>query len=109
MKNSVTTLIKDVILALVAWGICYGLLYALAGHNIGNDGAMGLGMLCAGIPFGWRWASKIITATSIPGIGIKLVISLFLGFIAIILTLGSDVIRLVSALIQSRKHTPENS
>ena len=98
-KNAFATLIKDVILALVAWGISAMLLQS--GFDMtGGDAAM-LATMCAGIPFGWRWSSKIISAVSLKGVGIKLLISLFLGCFAIFLVIGLDVIRCIGQLFGS--------
>lgn len=100
-NNAFATLIKDVILALVAWGISAMLLQS--GFGIpGGDAAM-LATVCAGIPFGWRWSSKIISAVSFKGIGIKLVISLILGMFAIFVVLGWDVICCIGQLIGGSK------
>lgn len=96
-KNAFATLIKDIILALVAWGISAMLLQSGLGMP-GGDAAM-LATMCAGIPFGWRWSSKIISAVSLKGIGIKLFISLFLGMFAIFLVLGWDVICCIGQLM----------
>ena len=104
-KNAFATLIKDVILALVAWGISAMLLQSGLGMP-GGDAAM-LATMCAGIPFGWRWSSKIISAVSLKGIGIKLFISLLLGMFAIFLVLGWDVICCIGQLISKgsqKKH-----
>ena len=96
-KNAFATLIKDVILALVAWGISAMLLQS--GFDMtGGDAAM-LATMCAGIPFGWRWSSKIIRAVSLKGVGIKLLISLVLGMFAIFLVLGWDVICCIGQLM----------
>ena len=48
------------------------------------------------IPFGWRWASNIITAVSLYGIVLKLMICLVLGLVAGPVTLGKDIILLLS-------------
>ena len=96
-KNAFATLIKDIILALVAWGISAMLLQSGLGMP-GGDAAM-LATMCAGIPFGWRWSSKIISAVSLKGIGIKLFISLLLGMFAIFLVLGWDVICCIGQLM----------
>lgn len=109
MKKSIFTLVKDMVLAFAAWGICAALLNALAGHNIGADGAMELAIFFAGIPFGWRWSSKIITAASLKGIGIKLVISLILGWLAIFIVLGGDVIRCVTEIVKAKKNNSASS
>ena len=104
-KNAFATLIKDIILALVAWGISAMLLQSGLGMP-GGDAAM-LATMCAGIPFGWRWSSKIISAVSLKGIGIKLFISLLLGMFAIFLVLGWDMICCIGQLISKgsqKKH-----
>lgn len=93
MKNEgISNLIKDVLLAVIAWGICACLLNALwTGTVYANDAMMGA-VLFAGIPFGWRWSSKIITAVSLKGVLIKLMISLLLGWFAIFVVLIFDII-----------------
>lgn len=53
----------------------------------------------AGIPFGWRWASKITTAITLKGIGIKFLISVFLGCIALFLVVGTDVLKCVAEIV----------
>ena len=100
-RNAINTLIKDIIMAAVFYGI--GTLI-LSGCDFGNAAnTMFASMLIAGIPFGWRWASKIITAVSIKGIGIKLGIAFFLGWFAIYVVLIVDVIRFITALVVDRK------
>ena len=100
-KNAFATLIKDVILALAAWGICAMLLQS--GFEMGGSEAAMMATAFAGIPFGWRWASKIITAVSFYGIGIKLLISFVLGMFAIFVVLGLDVIRCIGQLLGGNK------
>ncbi|MCR5603613.1 MAG: hypothetical protein K6G27_07930 [Lachnospiraceae bacterium] len=51
---------------------------------------------CGFFPFGWRWASNIITAVSLYGIVMKAAISIVLGVVAGPVTLGKDIISLVS-------------
>lgn len=95
-KNAFATLVKDVILALAAWGIAAMLLssgFGMEGAAV-TSGAMAF----AGVPFGWRWASNIVSAVSLKGVGIKLLISLFLGCFAIFLVIGTDVIRCIGQL-----------
>ena len=55
------------------------------------------GIYFAGLPFGWKWASKIITAVSLMGILIKGLIALVLGWFALIIVIGGDIIRYVKA------------
>ena len=93
-KNPTTTLIKDVIFALIAWGLSAMVLRSFLPDMAGYELAL-MSSYCAGIPFGWRWASKIITAVSLYGVGIKLLISLVLGMFAIVIVLGGDVIRFI--------------
>ena len=96
-KNAFATLIKDIILALVAWGISAMLLQSGLGMP-GGDAAM-LATMCAGIPFGWRIASSFITAVSMRGVVMKLGIALLVGMFAIFIVLGWDVIRCIGQLI----------
>ena len=104
-RNAVGTLIKDIVLALVTWGICAFLLKELfvGGGSLTEEGAKTMAMLFAGIPFGWRWASKIITAVSMKGVAIKLGISIFLGWIAFFVVLIGDVIRCFTEKSQRMK------
>lgn len=93
-KNAIMSLIKDLVLAAI---------FVALGSALGSEvfrfgsASMGLGVMCAGIPFGWRWASKVIQAVSLQGIGIKLCISLVLGWFALIAILLRDVIRCFTA------------
>lgn len=87
-------LIKDIILAVVAWLIC-GLVFAFA-TPLGGYGFL-VAIACAGIPFGWRWLSKIITAISFTGIVIKFIGSIVLGWLAIFIILIMDIVNLVTA------------
>ena len=109
-KNPIFTIVKDVLLALIAWGAAYFLINGMWGVDVGGtmeaSAAAALAMMFAGVPFGWRWSSKIITATSIKGVGIKLLISVVLGFVAIFVTLIADAVRLVVHLCKSRRPAP---
>lgn len=87
-------LIKDGILAVVAWALC-GVLFAML-TPMGGYGFI-ISIICAGIPFGWRWLSKIITAMSFFGIVIKILLSVFIGWIAIFVVLIKDIIMLATA------------
>ncbi|MBR2715126.1 MAG: hypothetical protein IKB73_02835 [Ruminococcus sp.] len=87
-------LIKDVILAVVAW-LIFGLLLS----SIGELGGVGfiVSIFLAGVPFGWRWMSKIFVALSFTTIMIKLILSMVLGWLAIFVVLIKDVIDYLSA------------
>ena len=101
-RNAVATMIKDILFATIAWGIAAFFINALWGSM--GSGAMSAGdakmlaLFFAGIPFGWRWASKIITAMTMKGVFIKLSIAFFLGWFAIFVVLIGDVIYFVSYL-----------
>ena len=98
-NNAFATLIKDVLMAVIAWGIGWMLLKS--GFAMDNSAAMAVAFYAACIPFGWRWASKIITAVSLYGIGLKLLISLLLGMFAIFIVLGVDVVKCIAALFSA--------
>lgn len=102
-NNAVSTLVKDVLIAAIAWGI--GVMFFTSGFAMDANTAYGAACLAACIPFGWRWASKIITAYTLKGIGIKLLISVFLGMFAIFVVLGMDVVRCLGQLLTARKRT----
>ena len=103
-RNAVATMIKDILFAVIAWGIAAFFINALWGSMgsgaIGAKEAKGVALFFAGIPFGWRWASKIITAMTMKGVFIKLSIAFFLGWFAIFVVLIGDVIFFVSYLIK---------
>lgn len=92
-KTAIFTLIKDILLAAAFAGI----IYFISLEFLGPIAAPGMAFLCAGVPFGWRWASKIITAVSLAGIGIKFVFSLLLGWLAIFVVIIGDIIRCFTA------------
>ena len=117
-RNAIATLVKDLLLIAVLGGIALGMCRA--------DGTLSSGMetfICiaiAGIPFGWRWASKIITAASFKGVGLKLLIAACLGCVAVFVVTLGDVIRAVSYLYaklsgkkqpvnRNRTHTPRRA
>ena len=103
MKKSIMNLVKDLLIAapLFLFSIM------LFSTEISLEPAV-KGMLTfaiSGIPFGWRWASNIITAVSLKGIGLKALISAFLGCVAMPIALGGDVIRVLSALIKTIRNS----
>ena len=105
-KNATNTLIKDTITAILAWLIFAVMLNNIYGGSLGSLNNMEANVLAtvfAGIPFGWRWASKLITAVSLQGIGIKLGIAFFLGWFAIYVVLITDVIRCIVEKAQNNK------
>lgn len=71
---------------------------------IGIGGPVGEGVFfwsaVTGLPFGWRWVSKLITATSLKGIGIKMIISALVGCLAIYVVFAKDLICFLMSLRQ---------
>lgn len=101
--NAIATLIKDIILTAIFYAIGS---FILAEFDFGNAAnTMFAPMFIAGIPFGWRWASKLITAVSIKGIGIKLGIAFFLGWFAIYVVLIGDIIRCIASLVTQKRQS----
>lgn len=88
-------LIKDIIIAVIAWVVVSLLFIALSDTGV----ALGIlmGFLCAGIPFGWRWLSKVFTAISLYTIAMKAILSVFLGWIALPIIIIKDIVALVKA------------
>ena len=88
-------LIKDIVIAIIAWVIAAIVFIGLAENSVGLGILMGF--MCAGIPFGWRWMSKVITAISLWGIATKGILSIFLGWLALPVIIIKDIIALVKA------------
>lgn len=87
-------LIKDLIMAFIAWVIGFALIapmYLKYGF-MGVVMCMCSGFMIAGIPFGWRWLSNVFIAVSIFTIALKGVAALFLGWIALPVVLIKDII-----------------
>ena len=105
-RNATNTLIKDIITAILTWFIFAVITNNIYGgdlFSLNNMEANVLATVFAGIPFGWRWASKLITAVSIKGIGIKLGIAFFLGWFAIYVVLIGDIIRCITSSAAEKK------
>lgn len=88
-------LIKDIAIAIIAWVVVAIIFITLSGQSI----ALGIlgGFMCAGIPFGWRWSSKIFSAISLYTIAIKAILSIFLGWIALPVIIIKDIIAIAQA------------
>ena len=91
-KNALARLIKDAILATIAILLAVYMFKAFEGGIL-----MAVALFVPGIPFGWRWASKFITALTFHGIGIKLGIAMVLGWVALPVVLISDLVRFIAA------------
>lgn len=102
-RNATATLIKDIILTVIFYAIGALILAEADFGNTANN--VFAPMFIAGIPFGWRWASKLITAVSVKGIGIKLSIAFFLGWFAIYVVLIGDIISFITSIVTGKKQT----
>ena len=100
-NNAFVTLIKDLLIAAIAFGIGMMLLQSEATFGAANPAPLAFFVAC--IPFGWRWSSKIITACSLKGVAIKAGISVLVGMFAIFVVIGWDVIRCVGQLLSAGK------
>ena len=96
-KNAFVTLGKDILLAVIAWAI--GSMLLSSGFGMDVSDARMMATLCAGIPFGWRIASKFITAVSMRGVLEKLGIALLVGMFAIFIVLGWDIVCCIGQLM----------
>ena len=100
-RNATATLIKDIILTAIFYGLGYLIFAEIDFASTANN--VFAPIFIAGIPFGWRWASKLITAVSIKGIGIKLSIAFFLGWFAIYVVLIGDIISFITSIVAGKK------
>lgn len=90
-----STLIKDVIIAIIA--IVGFAIFTVVNEDMPLAGGLLLGLFVGGLPFGWRWASKIFTAMSLMAVIAKALISLVLGWVALPFTIIKDIIVFVKA------------
>ena len=95
-KNAFIALAKDSIIALATWGIFTLLIGSL--FEVDTVAAKTFAIYFAGLPFGWRIASNIISAVSFKGLGIKFLIATFVGCFAVVGILGWDVLRCIGPL-----------
>lgn len=87
-------LIKDVIIAVAACLI----ISALFSSSFGSfAGALPIGIFLAGIPFGWKFWSKIFVALSWQVLLLKLLLSIIAGWVALPIVLVKDVLVLATA------------
>ena len=88
-------LIKDIVIALIAWVIAAIVFIGVNEESV----VLGIimGFMCAGIPFGWRWLSNIITAVSFYMVVMKALLAIFLGWIALPVVIIKDIVELVRA------------
>lgn len=88
-------LIKDIIIAVIAIGGFA--IFAVVSEGMPVSAGIFLGLFVGGLPFGWRWASKIFTAISLMAVIAKALISLVLGWVALPFTIIKDIITYVKA------------
>lgn len=95
MRNhAIRLFIKDLVTLAIAAALGYYItLYGFDAPEFAELGAC----TAACLPFGWRWASHIITAVSLYGIGIKAVLSVVLGMFAVPVCLLMDLVRVFTS------------
>lgn len=72
--------------------------YFITRYGFSSETYAGVGAYMAScLPFGWRWASRIITAVSLYGVGIKAVLSVVLGIFAAPICLLVDLVHIFTA------------
>lgn len=83
-------LIKDIIVAGAAWLISTLLFTAIMEGNF--IGSLMIGFFLSGIPFGWKFLSKIYIALSFQAIAIKAFLAILVGWVALPIVLIKDII-----------------
>lgn len=93
-KESKKILIKDIIIILVAF-VCSTAVVV----GMGEDMYMAVlaGVFFSGIPFGWRWLSKVFISLGWFMVLVKLTLSIILGWIALPVVLIKDIVVCVKA------------
>ena len=88
------TLIKDIIFILIAF-VCSTIVAVGIGEDI--DMAILFSIFFCGIPFGWRWLSKLFISLGLVTVLIKFMLSVFVGWIALPVVFIKDIITYVKA------------
>lgn len=104
-EEAKSTLIKDIAILLV--GFIIGGIIGLVGFKPENfgDGILFFclfGMVVGGVPLGWKWASKVITAVGLLSIVFKFFLSWVLGWIAAPVTVIKDIILFVKIMKEKK-------
>lgn len=91
-NNAISRLVKDLILAAIAIVIAVVIFKTFELSILSA-----VALFVPGLPFGWRWASKLITAVTMQGLSTKIGIAMVLGWFAMPVVLISDVVRCIAA------------
>lgn len=94
-KEALKALIKDLLIILILGGIMAIML--ITDTSMGSGAKMFFWSAITGIPFGWKWASKLITAITLKGVGLKILFSALLGCIALYVVVIRDIIHFLLA------------
>ena len=94
-KQATNQLVKDIATAIVAIAVIA--IIAVTWMDQDFSGGIIIGFFLSGIPFGWRWLSKIFTALGFLAIVAKLFGAILLGWVALPIVLVKDIIQLVVA------------
>lgn len=96
-KKAVKKLIKHLIIFVIAIVVAASIVVGVMGDQSSIFLGIFGGLFFAGIPFGWKVASNIITAVSFIGIIFKALISMVIGWVALPITIIKDIIAVVKA------------
>ena len=94
-KQATNRLVKDIATAFAAIVVIAAI--TVAWMEMELFGGIIIGFMLAGIPFGWRWLSKVFTALGFLAIVAKLFGAILLGWVALPIVLVKDIIQLVVA------------
>lgn len=94
-KQATNRLVKDIITAIAAIAVIAVITIAFMEMDV--LGGIVISFLLAGIPFGWRWLSKVFTALGFLAIVAKLFGAILLGWLALPIILTKDIIQLAVA------------
>ena len=102
-KQATNRLVKDIITTIAAIAVIA--VITIAFMEMDFLGGIVIGIFLSGIPFGWRWLSKVITAIGLLAIIAKFFGSILLGWVALPIVIVKDIIQLAAAAKNEKNGT----
>lgn len=102
-KQATNRLVKDIITAIAAIAVIA--VITIAFMEMDFLGGIVIGIFLSGIPFGWRWLSKVITAIGLLAIIAKFFGAILLGWVALPIVIVKDIIQLAAAAKNEKNGT----
>ena len=102
-KQATNRLVKDIITAIAAIAVIAVITIAFMEMDV--LGGIVIGFFLSGIPFGWRWLSKVITAIGLLAIIAKFFGAILLGWVALPIVIVKDIIQLAAAAKNEKNGT----